>query len=98
MTFEVILTNPVDTAVTVTYDTVAISAMGNVDYTHVVGGSVTFPAKSTSAQIVITVLGDDLTEPAETFEVRLQSVNAANRNVSLGDTTGVGTIPASDPQ
>jgi len=59
-----------------------------VDYTYT-GGTLTIPALSTGANIVLTTLQDLIYEGSETFNVILSSPSV---NATLTDSTGVVTI------
>jgi hypothetical protein len=73
--------------VTVTYATAEGSASPGVDYTPA-SGVLTFAPGETTQTLAVSVLGDLLYEPDETFSVALSSPVYA----VLGDATGVGTI------
>ena len=101
MTFNVSLSNPVDTAVTMTANTANVSATAGSDYTAVSGGTVTFAANSTTAQTVsVTVNGDTTVELNETLNLVLSALSAGGRAVTFtggGSTlTGTGTITNDD--
>lgn len=80
--FTLTLTQPVDSALTVTY-TVAGSATAGSDYTAL-SGTATIPANTLSSTIAVMPFEDDLVEGTETIGVTLTSVN--NTRVSI-DTT-----------
>ena len=85
-TFTVTLSNPSGAMVTASWDTSDGSA-GSGDYVAA-SGSVSFPPGSLSQLVDVTVNGDTLVEPDETFHVDLKSPVGA----SLLKTRGVGTI------
>lgn len=88
--FSVSLSAAVPATVTVDYNAMDGTATNGVDYDGANAfGTVTFPANTTTPQtIAVTVYGDGMPEPAETFSVSLNTpVNAI-----IGDGTGVGTI------
>lgn len=87
----VTLSAPSSSVVTVAFTTSDVTAIAPADYTSL-SGSLTFPAGTTSQTITVPVLGDDIFEPNETFDVTLSgAVNAA-----LGDPQGVVTIVNDD--
>ena len=103
MTFNVSLSNPVDTAVSMTANTANVSATAGSDYTAVSGGTVTFAANSTTAQTVnVTVSGDTSIEANETLQLVLSTLSAGGRNVSFSgggsSLTGTGTINNDDSE
>jgi chitinase len=75
----------------VTYATANGTATAGSDYVAL-GGSVTFPAGSTSQTLNVTVNGDTTVEPNETFLVNLSSPSGA----TILDGQGVGTITNDD--
>jgi hypothetical protein len=78
--------------ITVTYDTADDTATAPDDYTAISGGTLTFAPGVATRPITVTVQGDGLIEPNETFRVNLSSpVNAG-----LGDSQGIGTITNDD--
>jgi hypothetical protein len=91
-TFTVSLSNPTDQPVTVDYQTNDGSAtLANGDY--VAGnGTVTIPAKESSATVTVDVNGDVTNESDETFTVDLSNPT----NAALGDGQGTGTITNDD--
>ncbi|MCI0360829.1 MAG: hypothetical protein L0211_20310, partial [Planctomycetaceae bacterium] len=93
--FMLTLTKPVDTAITIDYYTVAVSATGtgNLDYIHVNPPiTITIPAMTTSVPIIIYVRPDSNVEPTETFKLMLANLAAPGRNVTITDDEGIGTI------
>jgi hypothetical protein len=90
--FKLTLSEASTSNVTVSYGTSAVTATVGVDYTAA-SGTFTIPAGSTSKQLTILIHGDTVAEPDETFSVVLS--NPAG--VSLGTTTGTGTILNDDP-
>ena len=85
--FTVMLSGPSASPVTVNFTTNPVSATEGTDYADATG-MVTFPAMSTSQPINVTVNGDLLFEPDETFHVVLSGASGA----AIGDDTGIGTI------
>ena len=77
--------------VSVTYATANGTATAGTDYAAV-GGSVTFPAGTTSQTVNVTVNGDTTVEPNETFVVNLSAPSGA----TILDAQGVGTITNDD--
>ena len=90
-TFTVTLSAASASPVSVTYATANGTATAPSDYASV-GGSVTFPAGSTSQILSVTVNGDTTVEPNETFTVNLTSPVGA----ALADAQGVATITNDD--
>jgi hypothetical protein len=86
------LTAPLTTATTIGYRTVDGSAAAGSDYVGVSAGTVTVAAGTTSVQIPLSVLGDTVYEPGETFTVQLTSAPGLN----VADGFGVVTIANDD--
>lgn len=79
-------------AVTLDWATSAGSATAGVDYTAA-SGSKTIPAGATGATIDVTVNGDVVDEPDESFGLDLSNPG----NATIADGSGVGTISDDDP-
>lgn len=96
--FTVTLSNPVDVAVTVLFNTSNGTAMtSDNDYNGIVNQTVTFAANTTTSQTVnVTINNDNKVEANEVYNVGLGSLNASGRNVSLGTSAGTGTIVNDD--
>ncbi len=89
LTFTVTLSEALTEPVTVDYaDAGTGTATSGTDYVAITGGTLTFPAGTTSRSIVVAVTGDVLDEADETVAVTLS--NAAN--AAIGPATGTGTI------
>ncbi len=86
-TFLVTLSHPSAFAITVDYATGGGTATPGTDYTAT-SGTLTFAPLETSKPLPVSVLGDEITEPNETFEVTLSNPTMA----SILDGTGLGTI------
>ena len=80
--------------VTVSYTTVNGSAAAGTDYQSA-SGTVTFAAGDTSETISITVNGDRVGEPNETFLINLSQ---AQGGAAIGDGQGVVTIADDEPR
>ena len=93
MTFTVML-NPVAVSpVTVDWATADGTARAGTDYTAG-NGSLTFNAGDSSKTVTVTVAGDDVDEPDETFTVTLSNASGA----TIGDGTATGTIRDDDDE
>ena len=93
MTFTVTL-NPVASGqVTVDWATADGTARAGTDYTAG-SGSLTFSAGDSSKTVSVTVAGDDVDEPNETFTVTLSSASGAD----ISDGTATGTITDDDDE
>ena len=90
--FNLTLSAPSSSAVTVDYATADGSAAAPADYAAA-AGTVTFTPGQTSRQIVVQVLGDTTIETNETFSVNLS--NPTNATVA-GSGSAVGTITNDD--
>ena len=90
-TFTVTLGAPSGQTVTVNYGTADGTATAGADYTTA-AGTLTFPPGTVTQTLNVTVLGDLLDEPDETFLVNL--TNPANATVADGQ--GQGTIQDND--
>ena len=77
--------------VTVQFTTVDGSALDGTNYTAT-AGTLTFPAGSTSAQVIVSITGGSLNQTTGTFVLRLS--NPANAIIARGD--GTCTISAVD--
>jgi hypothetical protein len=75
----------------VTYTTADGTATAGSDYTPA-SGPVTFLPGQTSRPVSVPVLGDDVVEADETFQVNLSSPT----NATIGDGQGIGTITNDD--
>jgi hypothetical protein len=93
LTLQVSLSEVANSDVNVDYATSDITATAGSDYTAA-SGTLTIPAASTSAEISISVSGDTVYEPAESFNVTLTHVSA---NATLGTASAIGTITNDDP-
>jgi Calx-beta domain-containing protein len=91
-TFTVTLGAPSGQTVTVNYGTADGTAVAGADYVTT-AGTLTFPPGTVVQTLDVTVLGDLLDEPDETFLVNLS--NPVNATVADGQ--GVGTIQDNDP-
>ena len=91
LTFTVSLSAASGQTVTATYATANGTATAGTDYV-VANGTLTFAAGETSKTIAVTINGDALTEPDETFVVDLTSPT----NATLADAQGQGTITNDD--
>ncbi len=108
MTFTVSLGSTVDSAVQVNWATSDGTATAGQDYTTA-SDTVTIPANSLSADFAVSVTGDTLDEPDETFNVTIslpEPEPGLNGQVSSGPPVGIvggdtattsGTITDDDP-
>ena len=93
---------PEQAQLTVTYG-VTTGTAAATDYNDETGGTVTIAAGESEGTIRVTVVEDDLSEPAETFRVMLTGVTSSddgNEPARLGPEASLGadlTISASDP-
>ncbi|WP_166829988.1 Calx-beta domain-containing protein [Thalassoroseus pseudoceratinae] len=94
MTFTVSLDRFADQDVTVRYATFFGTA--DTDDFTTANGSVTIAAGSNSATFDIGITADTIVELDQEFEVQLSNVDAAGRDVIIGDGRGVGTIVNDD--
>ncbi|HEV8251466.1 MAG TPA: Calx-beta domain-containing protein, partial [Gaiellaceae bacterium] len=92
VTLGLSLTKAVASATTIGWRTVAGTGAAGTDYAGVSAGTATFAAGSTSASVQVTVLGDGVYEPNETFTVELTSWAGFN----LADRSGLVTITNDD--
>ncbi len=83
MTFTIALSQPSDAALTVNYTTVdATATTADNDYQNT-SGTLTFAPGETSKTVSVTINGDCNVEPNETLLLRLSSLNANGRAVTL---------------
>jgi CSLREA domain-containing protein len=90
-TFQVTLSNPSASQVTVDWDTADGTATAPGDYAAN-SGTVTFEPGDVAEDVVVSVNGDEIDEPDETFNVDLSNASGA----TLADPQGVGTITDDD--
>jgi hypothetical protein len=90
--FPVTLSATALSPVTINYVTANGTAIAPGDYIAK-SGTLTFPTGTSAATINITVNGDKLKEPNETFYVKISNPSA---NAYLGDTQATGTIQNDD--
>ncbi|MCC7505904.1 MAG: T9SS type A sorting domain-containing protein, partial [Saprospiraceae bacterium] len=97
-TFSVTLSNPVDVNVTVLFNTSnGTASTADNDYTGITNQTVTFAAGTTTAQSVpVAIINDNKVEANEVYNVAIGTLNASGRNVTLGTSTGTGTINNDD--
>jgi hypothetical protein len=92
LSFPVSLSRPTAVGVTIAFRTTGGSATGGTDYAET-QGHVTIPAGETTGSVDITVTGDDVVEPDETFSLEITAVTGTRRG-----TDGIGTITNDDRQ
>ncbi len=90
-TFTVTLSPASGKTVTVNYATANATAITPADYTAT-SGILTFPAGTTTVQIVVPVVADLLDESAETYTVNLSEAS----NATIATAVGTGTITDND--
>ena len=96
--FTVSLTNPVDTDITVSRQTLATgTATSGADFTALSAATLTIPANQTTASFNVAVTGEHEVESSETVAASLSTLSASGRNVSLGTVEATGTITDDDP-
>ena len=91
-TFAVSLPAASTQTVSVRYATADGTAVAPGDYTAEAGTLLTFQPGQTSTPVTVTVTGDAVVEPDETFTVNL----ATPTNTTIADGVGVGTITDDD--
>lgn len=91
--FTVSLSNPSSQTITVNFATSPATATAGSDYVTA-SGTVTFTPGQTSRPITVTINGDAVSEPNETFSINLTSPT----NATISDTQGTGTITNDDAQ
>ncbi len=90
-TFALSLSNASSQTITVNYATANGSAIAGSDYTAV-SGTVTFAAGQLTRSVNVTINGDTMFEPNETFNVNLSLPG----NASIADDQAAGTITNDD--
>jgi hypothetical protein len=90
--FTVSLSGQPVAPVTVDYATASGTATANSDYLPT-SGTVGFGVGVNTRTVTVTVIGDDVGEPNETFYVNLSNPSP---NAYLGDSQGLGTIRNDD--
>jgi Calx-beta domain/FG-GAP-like repeat len=91
MNFAVTLSRTTGVPVTVTYATGGGTATAGTDYTAA-SGTLSLPAGTTTSSIPVSILGDFVDEPNETFQVTLSAPSGA----TLSDGQATGTIVDND--
>ncbi len=91
MTFAVTLDRAAPRRVTVDWETADGTAVAGADYASG-SGTLAFEEGESRKTVAVTVTGDDVDEPDETFSVRLSNPSGA----TVGDGTGTGTIRDDD--
>jgi len=91
-TFAVTRSGNTSGASSVTYATANGTATAGSDYTAVAATTVTFAAGETTKTVPVTVAGDNVDEPNETFLLKLSAPVGA----VLSDDTGTGTVVDDD--
>jgi Calx-beta domain len=86
-TFDVSLTNPSSSTVTVDYATADSTALAGEDYTATTG-TISFAPGDTAATIPVPVTSDAIDEPTQTFDVTLTNPN----NATIGDGSATASI------
>ena len=86
-TFAISLSAASASTITVGYSTADGTAVAPTDYQHV-SGTLTFTPGQTSKSVSVSVVGDAVREPDESFVVNLSSPTSA----TIADGQGVGTI------
>lgn len=97
-TLTVSLDKPSTSAITINYATQDVTAAGKgktPDYKSL-RSSLTIPAGSTTGTINVTINNDNLPEEEETFNVNISLSRRMADLATIGDTTGVIVIQASD--
>ncbi len=92
LTFTVTLDPAATQPVTVEWATADGTATAGTDYTAVTNGTLTFESGQDSKTVTVTVTGDDVDEPNETFTVTLTNAPGA----TLVKAVGTGTITDDD--
>jgi len=92
-TFTVSLSNASSQTITVNYTTADNSATAGSDYVAA-SGTLTFTPGQLTQSIAVTVNGETMFEPNETFNVNLSGAT----NATIADNQGVGTITNDDSQ
>lgn len=91
LAFTVSLTGPAAQDATFSYTTITGTASAGADFAGATG-TATIPAGSSSTDVAVTVVGDDLDEADETLSLTISSP----LNATVGDGTGIGTIVDDD--
>ncbi|WP_405222141.1 beta strand repeat-containing protein [Dokdonia sp. Asnod1-B02] len=101
--FTVSLTNPADTATTVTFtvtddsaENAGNSVEGGNDYEVPTTLTVTIPAGETEGTVTVVVNGDETVEADEDFLVTLTATDNGTITTTVGDNIGTGTITNDD--
>jgi len=93
MNFNVSLSAPATQAFTVNYATANGSATSPSDFTAT-SGTLSFAVGESSKTIPVSIIGDSLVEPNETFAVNLSNISTTA--VRFGTSSGTGTIVNDD--
>jgi ribosomal protein L35AE/L33A len=90
-TFTVTMSAVSGQTVSVNYSTASGTASASTDYTST-SGTLSFTAGVVTGTIAVSVLGDTLDEPNETFQLNLSNASGA----TIADNQGIGTITDDD--
>ena len=98
-TFVVTLARATDKPVTVNYATSDVTATAGQDYTAVNNGSVTIAAGDTTAELDVSVTGDEIDEQNEVFNVTISLPSSTTAAAITGghNATALGLILDDDP-
>lgn len=94
VTFEVVMTNPVDADIEIDIATSPDTANSTAtdDYTEI-ATTLTFTSGETSKEVTVSISDDTILEDDETFEIEISNLDDAGRLVGLSAAdTGIGTI------
>lgn len=83
--FEISLTTPSQSPVTLSYDVSSGTAVSTADFTGAPSGQVVIPAGSTTYDLTIAVVNDNLVEQTEDFTVSLAGVVSPVGVITAGD-------------
>lgn len=94
--FTVTMSGAAQEAVELLFSTANGTAIAGSDYTAISGQTITIPASQTTVNIPVTVLGDEVSEPQETFTATISISNVNNQQVTISQASASATINDED--
>jgi uncharacterized repeat protein (TIGR01451 family) len=94
--FTVTMSGAAQEPVELLFSTANGTAIAGSDYTAISGQTITIPASQTTVNIPVTVLGDEVSEPQETFTATISISNVNNQQVTISQASASATINDED--
>ncbi len=94
--FEISMTGPAQEAVELLFNTSDGTAAAGSDYEGITNHNVTIPSNTTSVLVPVTIFGDAVAEPDETFMGTISISNINGQQVTISQPTAIATIENDD--